>query len=205
MSAAMLKPIPFRAPMVQAILEGRKTQTRRVMRPQPPSIAGLYYMVMQETGRWTPYMPPGEPAGLPQMICPYGRPGDRLWVKERIEFVGPAQLREVFDLPMLARYAADGTTFRIATWPWKCDFLPPRFMPRAWARIILEITEVRVERVQEITREDAVAEGVTPTAEDCWSYTAAFERLWNSINAKRGFGWSANPWVWVIGFKRMEP
>jgi hypothetical protein len=86
---------------------------------------------------------------------------------------------------------------------------PSIHMPRWASRITLEVTDVRVERVQEISEEDAKTEGVTPSIVGEWwdhlKYRAGFQTLWNSINEKRGFGWDENPWVWVVEFKKGQP
>lgn len=203
------RPIPFSGEMVRAIIEGRKTQTRRVVLPQPhpewPAVPGLESnhtpCVAIGTGKW--------------VRCPYGKPGDLLWVKEAIKRCGDDGL---------SVYAADSTWTVADAWPWKRPFLPSMFCPRGLSRIELEITDVRVERLQEITEEDAVAEGVTATREDLshlegaqlgggWTVGAGaygsisargnYLDLWDSLNEKRGYGWDVNPWVWVISFGRV--
>jgi hypothetical protein len=149
-------PILFSSAMVRAILEGRKTQTRRVMKPQPQG----YIAGNEECWEWRGYTwnqrihAPADRidyrGGKP---LPYGQPGDRIWVRE---------------------------TF--------------------WAsRITLEITEVRVERLQEISESDAEAEGVT--SHGGLSAVFMYAELWDSLNEKRGHGWDLNPWVWVIEFQ----
>ena len=136
--------------------------------------------------------------------CPYGGYGDGLWVKETL-YRNP-----YFDE---AGYLIDNTPVMINStigdmlkWQWKKDILPAMFMPREASRILLEITEVRVERLQEITVGDVKREGVAEKPEE--EFTAyvhypiieRFQLLWDSLNAKK-YPWSSNPWVWVISFK----
>lgn len=178
-------PIIFSGPAVQAILDGRKTMTRRVVK--------------------APKWGDAEHAGV-DYPCPYGQPGDRLWVREAwsVSANGP-----------IYKTDRDGTV-RIA---WKPSIHTPR-----WAsRITLEITAVRVERVQDITARDVEAEGIDvvsklpvflcspkkPTREKLGGLADTIARglyqpLWDSLNAKRGYGWNSNPWVWVISFKRVS-
>jgi hypothetical protein len=190
------RPILFNAPMVRAILEGRKTMTRRVIRPQPPEMYGVSFL--EKIAR-TEY--PKE--------CPYGQPGDRLWVRETFATLCPGSYEG--EKPRVnsgqdVRYAA---TDRLATssadvrgYTWR----PSIFMPRWASRILLEVKAVRVERVQDIQDGDAQAEGAEPDEaaldRDIIDFVPSFRRLWDSINAKRGYGWDDNPWVWVIEFAR---
>ena len=206
------RPILFSAPMVRAILEGRKTVTRREVKKS----AALDCLAAGF-----------EPAFLAQPgnsdLCPYGKPGDRLWAREtwycdhfevmRGPYLKPDDLdvSEARDDGTLV-YAADGLTPYEADQPvWK----PSIHMPRWACRILLEITDVRVERLQDITYEEAVAEGVHRdnccrmwTAYDeggtCHKYPVpAFKDLWTGINGPDA--WDANPWVWVVEFKRVIP
>jgi len=190
------RPILFNAAMVNAILEGRKTQTRRVIKCEM---------------KWD-----GDDFGEslePVKHCPYGLPGDRLWAREtwRAE-----ELESGLDG---IRYRADDSFRAIQNsrassdrWmdaarpgdPWR----PSIFMPRWASRISLEVTGVRVERVQKITEADAQCEGWDMSnlpeghCYDCTHHARDwFAELWDSINAKRGYGWILNPWVWVIEFK----
>lgn len=168
------RPILFSAPMVRAILDGRKTQTRRV--------------VKLRNGQ---YMPPSEKAdinGWRQMLrnCPYGQPGDRLWVRET--HFDAKRLNEGRIL-----YRADGDVSRFG-------WTPSIHMPRSASRITLEVTGVRVERLQDISEADAVAEGVV--WEQGQTAINVFETLWESINGAGS--WDANPWVWVVEFKRAK-
>ena len=148
-------PILFSTEMIKAILEGRKTQTRRVMKQKDITLAGLRGIVNGT-----------QPAFGP---CPYGGVGDRLWVKRT------------------------------------------RFTMKADTLCWLEITGVRVERLQEITEEDAKQEGIifveeeTPAYSSNWHPCAIknFALLWDSLNTKRGYPWDTNPWVWCIEFRRL--
>lgn len=159
-------PISFRADMIEAILAGRKTQTRRVLdveraaillsvdewrsewhRSAPNAWRGWHMTVMEN-------LAPGLLPCTNEIRCPYGHPGDQLWTKRQ------------------------------------------RFQRRADADAWLKVVAVRVERVQDITEADAMAEGVADVA--------AFRLLWNEINAKRGYPWDSNPWCWVISFRRID-
>lgn len=161
------------APMVRAILEGRKTQTRRVA---------------EITSR-----------------CPHGVPGDRLWVRETWQRGEDFKVTEGTNHPAKGRFYyradEDADPFGFTGTPWR----PSIFMPRSASRITLDLTGVRVERVQEISEEDAKAEGITapmyPLGNGKATYRLAYSHLWDSLNAKRGFGWEKNPWTWVLEFK----
>lgn len=189
------KPILFSGEMVRAILDGRKTQTRRVVKGNPNHLhfspfackADDYH---DEHGN--------------QYSCPYGARGTRLWVRETFA-LGPGYNGEP---PGSAPdwscvwYRADGKQRHKRRNPgaragkWR----PSIHMPRWASRITLEVKDVRVERVQDISYDYAVSEGVrydtTPLDAFIW--------LWDSINAKRGHGWDTNPWVWVVEFKRVK-
>ena len=187
------RPMLFSAAMVRAILRGRKNQTRRVVKPQP----------IQRMGVWGgPYL---ASADGKQQNCPYGVPGNRLWVKERWRWVDMdggdhVALEFMSDLlhdPIHWVACPDG-------WPeahakQQDKWRPSIYMPRWASRITLEVTEVRVQRLQDISEEDAQAEGVE-TDGVCKSWIRPFSLLWNSINAKRGFGWDKNPWEFAISF-----
>lgn len=200
-------PILFSQEMVDAILEG-KTQTRRVVKPQP---------FLGDTGTWYPSIVPGDKRnhtglhygneahfrfGMPIDFCPYGREGDRLWVRE--------SWRAMDDIPT-SRLAPGDQIFYRADYPFPVAYgqkwKPSIHMPRWASRITLEIVRVRIERLQEITEQDAFAEGVRPSIVggdlDFLKYRAGFQSLWNSINVKRGYGWDINPWVWVIEFRKV--
>lgn len=237
------RPILFSGEMVRAILDGRKTMTRRVMKPQP-----------EPNGTWNPrrdggrgdfdcicdYYPPSATLWNGGMLGadageiesgPYGEAGDRLWVRETWEFRGTDMNkwgRTHRTQTGVVRYAADGSTRHIDTdWQnverWmgrRAGGRPSIHMPRWASRITLEITDVRVERLQEISSEDCEAEGLWHASQAYRSYCCVwrdsaaalatsrqkyFGQLWDSLNAKRGFGWGVNPWVWVISFTRVTP
>lgn len=217
MSQIKERPILFSAPMVRAILEGRKTVTRRAVRVgfNPEDLEGS--LSASECRKLYRELPQYFGASY---FCPYGQPGDRLWVREtwycdhfevmRGPYLKPDDLNvsEAIDYGTLV-YAADGLTPYEADQPiWK----PSIHMPRWASRILLEITDVRVERLQDITYEQAAAEGVHrgPLREWCASDEGgachkypvpAFRDLWQSV----GGNWDANPWVWVVEFKRVTP
>lgn len=196
------------APMVRAILEGRKTQTRRVMKLQPDATwardedTGLHYALkMPASAKGLPWWNIGGLSGGKE--CPYGKIGDRLWVRET-------------HLPKASGtiYRADFSEFEAAGFGgmyggWK----PSIFCKREHSRITLEIIDVRAERLQDISEGDAIAEGIEvdgcghairendPVA---WGGAkSAYAELWESINGAGSF--DANPWVWVIEFKRVKP
>lgn len=208
------RPILFSAPMMLAILEGRKTQTRRLIKPVQP----------RDDGMW--------PAGRdPVPDCPYGRAGDHLWVRETWGVIEPSPSigdRERFvsgdskwmmsaGNEVLVEYwrkrivyrATHDTRYGKACEPSK--WRPSIFLPRWACRTTLEVTGVRVERLQEISPRDAQAEGSPefsglPAYHDhgAQSYVHWYSHLWDSLNAKRGFGWASNPWVWVVEFQRLK-
>lgn len=186
------RPILFSAPMVRAILSGAKTQTRRIVKPD-----GKYRLDLV-------CPPDGGPSR-----CPYGMPGDRLWVKEQtIKVEDRGWIGPVYTESDEGRQAMDWGYGE----PDDPDHIPPHaikrrpslFMTRAMSRITLEVTEVRVERLQDISEADAMAEGAPWGA--CGSpqegsRKAGFAKLWDSINGPNS--WDANPWVWAINFKRL--
>ena len=132
---------------------------------------------------------------LPSLKCPYGAPGDRLWVRETWDTDGKT-------------IAYRATTPETTTDPEPMRWRPSIHMPRWASRLTLAVTSVRVERVQEITEADARAEGIEPQRSDYSgedSNSLQFRDLWDSINAARGYGWAVNPWVWVVEFERVQP
>ncbi len=199
------RPILFSGPMVRAILEGRKTVTRRPIKPSMRS-ADIQFELQQEAdGSWHPYHIFDESrfdrSGTEHpILCPYGQPGDRLWVRESTS-------EEVIGSQSVTRYTADGA---ISNHPWwySKGACPSIHMPRWASRILLEITDVRVERLQDITYEQAMAEGIDahPSGffgNGCTTAAGAFHELWESINGAGS--WDANPMVWAISFKRIQP
>jgi len=200
-------PILMSTDMVRAILDGRKTQTRRVLKPQPTLTGGVRIATLAGTGERWPFKCLTYKYFASKCQCPYGRPGDRLWVRESF-YVQPDIYRP--DKPSPIHYKADEDTGCLEDYVFK----PSIFMPRWASRITLEITRIRAERVQDISMKDAIAEGMAGSA---WEPLTAspgettalnpkgkFVNLWDSINAKRGYPWESNPWVWVIEFKRLE-
>ncbi|MGQ3018758.1 hypothetical protein [Phenylobacterium sp.] len=198
------RPILFSAPMVRALLSGAKTQTRRIVK-----FDGLLDFEQGADGVWQ-FRTAG---GVTAVRCPYGVPGDRLWVKETWR---PFEAFQPWDLDI--RYHADGELRTIKDGEFgEGDWTMPKhaargnvsplFMPRFASRITLEITGVRVERLAAISEADAEAEGVqeptlVPSLGAFWSSRDGFARLWNHINGPSA--WAANPWVWVVEFKRIE-
>lgn len=189
------RPILFRDDMVRALLEGRKTQTRRVVKPQParaevaPHCEDGWWM-------WRKWTPEHRHHDMPSIRtgdrrCPYGAPGDLLWVRETWchEADGDARMKGSYlyrvSNPDAVLFEDGAMTDRS---PWK----PSIHMPRAASRLTLRVTGVRVERVTEISALDAQAEGVTHSG---------FRTLWDSMRAGTPFAWAANPWVWVVEFE----
>lgn len=199
----MIRPIIFRDEMVRAILSGRKTQTRRVIKHMRAN--RWTYVKPHKGGGWM--ATDGTEAGFVEsgaagFKCPYGQPGDRLWVRETW---CPQPDRNPPYVPFYKTDFLPNEAHDISkTWgPWHSSI----HMPRWASRITLEITNIRVERVQDITELDAKSEGVAKVINKKihgWKpYALEFCILWNYINLKRGYGWNANPWVWVIEFKRI--
>ena len=201
------RPIIFNGEMVRAILDGRKTQTRRVMKPQPPP--WHWWNADAPTMRLAAQFYPGEHG---RKGCPYGIPGDSLWVRETTRVH-----KHLYD-PTI-----DGATYLAtltpvigdkehqycgrAIWWYSKDVCPSIHMPKWATRLWLEVLEVRVERVQDVSMHDALAEGADPKYSDFHDGSHCvgwFKRIWDNLSAKRGFAWDMNPWVWVIEFKRLE-
>jgi len=206
------KSIIFSSKMVKAILDGRKTQTRRIIKPQPKKVVNDWKMdaevkdvviyrnmpcILKEShGRNKRSM--GELT--PQKIKHRYQVGDSLWVREALLTTHVDWLRYKADNEILC---AENETQR--SWIWKRQIyttIPSIHMPKWAARIWLEVTGIRVERVQDINNKDIRAEGAAEFG--CTHHRLNFQLLWDSLNAKRGFGWDVNPWVWVIEFKKIE-
>lgn len=249
-SAPKERPILFSGPMVRAIMEGHKTQTRRILAPQPEVVdtRAIYGVNCYQWGK-RQFWPPGvESASKPGTahphswggwhhlnLCPYGVPGDRLWIKEtyfidHIDYLRgplPKERPAAHSGGDLIYYRADGEC---------CEQIPecccaevggtkwrsPRFMPRWASRGDLELVNARLQRLQNITEEDAKAEGVesdldvlarlshlrgasAAKAVPSRLLTARenFARAWDDINGKRA-PWASNPWVWAVTFRRIE-
>jgi len=216
-------PILFSTPMVQAIMEGRKTQTRRVVKPQPSdnwmqnvfSLCPTYNMY-RSNGEQMFWLSDGKDD---EIKCPYGKPRDLLWVRET-SIINKNSCRRFF--------VADGYHKSISEetgkpFPYE-KVVPSIFMPKMAARIWLEITNIKVERLQDISAADAINEGVNFYDDDvigrCYkdymgdasgygnsdvdfhtthNPITSFQTLWQSINGEES--WNANPWVWAIEFK----
>lgn len=195
------RPILFSAPMVIAILSGSKSQTRRVVKMKPH-----HQIEERDNGTPWPWMYDGERDADSWMACPYGQPGDRLWVRETFVRID-GQTRPWIETDYKATYTHGdrlGDSLGI-----RKKWSPSIHMPRHASRITLEITSVRVERLQDISEADAQAEGWTRRPEvstDPQVHKEAardwFMDLWESIN---GHGsWDANPWVWAVEFRSLE-
>ena len=209
------RPIIFSTDMVKAILEGRKTQTRRVLNPQPEELIDLTGIDDYEIGNVLEDKSSGDfeirlpnYEWLADIRNPYGQPGDLLWVRETWAMY-------------LDGFIAKSTNTFFKGVKWK----PSIHMKKVYAQIWLEITDIRVERLQDISYQDAKAEGIEPIGENCEGATLfrnyenppdyiaegelssrlSFRSLWDSINSKPGnrkpVTWNANPWVWVVSFK----
>jgi hypothetical protein len=202
-------PIIFNGDMIRAILDGKKTQTRRVIRPQPKRIFGLFTSdagrLFIETERIFLNRKAKE---MGRIYFPYGAEGSHLWVREtwamRLDTEADTDKARHY-----LRYRSDGTNLEME-WHNYGRWRPSIHMPRWASRITLEVTGVKVERVQDITEEDAKAEGVELGRVIGYgrlgmrSYREGFIEVWDEINHKRGYGWSDNPWVWAIEFGRVD-
>lgn len=186
------RPILFSAPMVRALLDGSKSQTRRVVKRSDEWPVTAVKAVVLETRGTAMAVDAGRFAYGPEIKCPYGQPGDRLWVRE-------TWIDASSDLHSCVIYRADGDEQACGE-PWK----PSIFMPRWASRIALEITGVRVERLQNISRGDAMGEGCPfPNMAQGDDPRQWYADLWGQINGPGS--WDANPWVWVVEFKRTKP
>jgi len=199
------RPILFSGPMVRAILDGSKTQTRRVAK-HPLAQAAVRINSYKGQSEFDCILPDGT-GGIIQ--CPYGNPGDRLWVRETFA-------QDVAGCPGGISYRADHFDPKGDGPAHPMKWRPSIFLPRRGSRILLEITDVRVQRLQEISEGDARAEGVSdggclscgnPEPCGCGSPQPdardGFAWLWQSIHGSDG--WHANPWVWAITFRRLQP
>jgi hypothetical protein len=196
--------ILFSGEMVRATMDDRKTKTRRVIKPQPEHVwgFGVRHGDPEYFSAHVRYSGGHQPD--PWIHCPYGKPGDKLWVRETWGLWdtdpedGPENATifwKATDLDI------DHLKHQLRYQLWR----PSIFMPRWASRITLEVTGVRVERLHEITPDEAYQEGVGNNWQPESNQIATFSRLWDSLNAKRGYSWESNPWVWVIEFKRITP
>jgi len=229
------KPILFNADMVKALLDGRKTQTRRIIKDHKIirisnrrefAIAGPHQLSMKETpGIFYVVLEDSSLVGLP---CSHGQPGDLLWVRETtidVEshgYAGPIYVASDAGVAALSFGLGFEDDYTEAE-PYDIKQRPSIFMYRWMSRLTLKITDIRIERVQDITDEDAEKEGIF-NADGLHLYNCGntvfhadqechcgenypyeeFHKLWDSINKKRGYGWDVNPWVWVIEFKVIQ-
>jgi len=217
------RPILFNGEMVRAILAARKTQTRRPCKPQPTAGFEPWFGCEDGYQFWIAHTcPPQLKTKAPDRTdhhgnyvtrCPFGRPGDRLWVRE-------AYCPDWADKLVYRADDPTGRGAREAGYAAEPKYRPSIHMPRWASRVTLEIGEIRVERLHDMTNSDARSEGifddgdlVGPTARRLYGYASefgwrqpkrAFAHMWNVTYAKRGLGWDANPWVWVISFRPLE-
>lgn len=207
------RPILFSAPMVRALLAGTKTQTRRVVKPQPcAAVTSVYLPFRDEPNNWHGY---GDDLIRWLGRCPYGQPGDLLWGRESWRVCGGREYEYQQDrcrVMYRATHEEDGFPLGWESYKWR----PSIHMPRWASRITLEVTGVRVERLQDISEADAIAEGIeravigddwrrySDAASElaglppCVTPRASYQSLWESINGPGS--WDANPWVWVVEF-----
>jgi len=204
------RPILFSAPMVRALLAGTKTQTRRIAKPvKHPDLGNLYdagALVLEQ-----------EPQHVIDRACPYGQPGDRLWVRE--SFWG-CDAPGWGDQPCVVYddewHGKEYRPAEIRPWARKFGRIPSIHMPRDCSRVTLEITAVGVVRLNDISQADAMAEGVWTAGAakesgildrspggGVLNHVGAFRNLWEEINGADA--WQANPWVWVVEFRVLHP
>ncbi|TXH09873.1 MAG: hypothetical protein E6R04_06950 [Spirochaetes bacterium] len=215
-------PIIFSGEMIRAILAGRKTQTRRVIKIQPT----------RAVSDWAYDAEPGEvviyrdfPCTLREsrgrnkrdigeltpvkVRCPYGKLEDLLWIKTGYTTRYDPDFHETHWKAAAGGWivthgqsvGANGKLKRNGVYSAR---LMPKWLSAEFRLPILEITDIRVERVRDISEADAEAEGVKPTQHPLEGHIESFAKLWDEINAKRGFAWYANPWVWVVEFRRIK-
>ena len=183
-----MKPILFNTEMVKAILGGRKTQTRRLRGLGVVNCVTALWKIENLEGNEYKLSYAKE---IITVNCPYGKIGDQLWVRETFAE------KDDYSIYYKANYKDVYMDVR-----WK----PSIHMPKKYARIFLEITNINIERVQDITQKDALAEGMWNSLASTPALTLIdlFRGVWDPINKKRGFGWDENPLIWVIEFKRSE-
>jgi len=233
------RPILFSGEMVRAILDGRKTQTRRVMKPQPPNCKGRWAYIASSTERsevgkfrysWpdddgNAFTSRGRESGV-AFRCPFGAVGDRLWVREKwstwndeqnalmILYGADDEAKLVIDDGARQKWLSGDVEFNpLKHSSEEVKWKPSIHMPRWASRITLEICGVRVERLNDISEADAMAEGIATSSNGVYymDYSRgianackpefSFMTLWKSINGPNS--WAANPWVWVMEFKKV--
>lgn len=214
-SRSQFKPILFSTAMVEAIIAGRKTQTRRIIKPKPAAETDISYMPNEPlnwTGEWFPYKWETEEG---ETICnhPKYNVGDILWVRETwrlTDFLHPSDDNYGF----VYKASENGRLWQSSDEEWK--WRPSLFMPKEACRLFLEVTNVRTERLQSISEEDAIAEGVDMEFDTYLDYEQkntlgsyyllsaidSYESLWAKINGQKS--WDENPYVWAITFKLVE-
>lgn len=208
------RPVIMSAESVKAILEGRKTQTRRVVKPQVPKDGKPVVIYNGYPGVAL--------SGVANHVigCPYGAVGEHLWVREaHTRAFAPPQMQgapqvkrgPALDDPSDPLHGwlhvawADGQDDP-GGWVSRRRHVSPLYMPRWASYLTLELTNVRVERLQEISHRDALAEGVAyDVSKPDGSPVARFQKRWQTLNAKRGYPWQSDPWVFVLEFKRASP
>jgi hypothetical protein len=174
-------PIIFSTPMVQAILEGRKTMTRRIIKPQP-SIDDFYAQVGSSNG-----VPAINDYDSKRVIkCPFGQPGNLLYVRETYCLIPPNYIC----------YKASNINVTVKTWK------PSIHMPKSYARIWLKVVNVRVERLQDISSDDARKGGIKEEDSVMGDFRPGFLKIWDKIYGPES--WNENPWVWVVEFEMVE-
>lgn len=205
-------PILFSTPMVQAILDGRKTQTRRVIKGFTAEVNGKYINFEYKTSKLKMSVGNVTFKNLNKPFLgiveesPYGVPGDILWVRETWHEVKKSNFNR--NIPYL--YKASSHETKVENYKWK----PSIFMPKQACRLFLKVVSVRVERLQDISEEDAISEGVKMVGNLYNNYSAGYQHfgvgnlfqyakksfasLWESINGEES--WNSNPWVWVLEF-----
>lgn len=227
------KPILFSREMVLAILDGRKTQTRRALKRQPDSLETFVGAVETKAGVWGWHYknPDADSKFFPNGViekqnikCPFGKVGDLLWVRENWSTSTQWNGTKPSELPFAPDqkdgaifYQADYTESDIADMgPWR----PSIFLPQRYARIELEITDVRVERLNDISHDECVSEGIerlnsigyfrscgfkdySGRSEGFLNSRESFQSLWQSINGAES--WNSNPFVWAISFRKVSP
>lgn len=234
------RPLLFSGEMVRAILAGQKTQTRRILKPQPDQPLQPMREILTGEVYWGHSLGFGPSAGtleyrsgqtrelaverVKSWRCPHGRPGEKLWVREKARVLD-IEMRDG-DVFLRLRYEADGTESDWLPYPERLtgNLITGRCLAygcyREASRLTLELTAVRVERLQAITEEGAQAEGVnllpcTYTPGACKSNSCprhgvldpcrrAYRKLWDELNAGRGYGWDTSPFVWVLEFRRID-